>query len=240
MKKITLLLITVLATMLMAGNDLTKVQLDQIKKQNRVLQNPTLHIKVGQDLQTVYFLKIEARGPNGTSKIIEAFLDKKTGALYIGNGYDKSGKEFSFPLDIKAVDEAVAFTYGTGKKELYLVSDPECPYCTKFAKESEGKLQKYTVHVILYPLSFHKNAKVMTNYIITGKDDMEKTKRYQEIVLNRSTVYKKTKVDSKTLNAYLLKSNAAAYELGARGTPTFFVKEGNTFRQATWKEVLQK
>jgi thiol:disulfide interchange protein DsbC len=148
--------------------------------------------------------------------------------------------KFSFALDIKAVDEAVAFTYGSGKKILYLVSDPECPYCARFAKEAEGKLKEYTVHVILFPLSFHKNAKAMTNYIIAGKDDSDKEKRYKEIVLNSSTAYKETKIDTQKLNAYLLKSNAAAFELGARGTPSFFVKEGDTFRQATWKEVLQQ
>ena len=204
------------------------------------MQNPTLKIKSGQDLQTVYFLKIEAMAPNGASQIIKAFLDKKTGALYVGNGYDKNGNILSFPADVKTVNEAVAFKYGTGKKELYLVSDPECPYCIKFAKEAEGKLKEYTVHVILFPLSFHKNAKAMTNYIIAGKDDMEKTKRYKEIVLSGSTSYKESKLDIKTLNKYLVKSNAAASELEATGTPSLFVKEGNTFRQVGWKEVLQQ
>lgn len=239
MKKTILLLATVISTSLMAGATLTDVQIKDIVKNSKTLQTPALSVKKGEDLDTVYFLQLEAQGPRGELKQLEAFVDKKTGSIYIGGGYDKDGKKISFPMNVETVEKAVAFKYGNGEKQLYVVTDPECPYCVKFAQDSKGKLNDYTVNVILYPLAFHKKAKPMTAYIMDGKDNAEKEKRYSEIMLGGDTSYEKAKVEDKVLTDYLAKSNAAVAELGVRGTPTVFIKDGKQLNMVSWPTLIK-
>lgn len=237
MKKTILLSMSLLTTGLMAGTDinyLSTEKLKEIKASIKSLQNPSLRIKKGKDLKTVYFLQLEVKGPKG-SRNIEGFVDKTTGALYLGGGYDKDGKKFTFPANLKLVKDSVAFTYGTGKKDLYLVTDPECPYCKKFYIETEGKLSDYKVHVIFMPLAFHKEAKPMTNYILAGKTEKEKYERYASIMTG-GTDYKKLKIEGNVLSDYLKKSNKAVSELGARGTPSTFV--GDDLKAFPWPQLI--
>ncbi len=132
-----------------------KTKLQEIKTKNMVLQDPTLEIKGAIEKPESYILKLKASSPQG-SQLITAYLDKKTSELYIGSGYDKDGRAILFPKDAQTIKEGVAFSYGTGSKEIYVITDPECPYCTRFEKSVHGKLSDYTVHVIFFPLSFHK------------------------------------------------------------------------------------
>ena len=139
-----------------------KTKLQEIKAKNRVLQDPVLHLTGAIEKPGSYILKLEARTPNG-SQLVAAFLDKKTSEIYIGSGYDKEGRAITFPKDAQTIKEGVAFSYGTGSKEIYIITDPECPYCVRLEKAIHGKLSDYTVHVILFPLSFHKKAPAMVD-----------------------------------------------------------------------------
>jgi thiol:disulfide interchange protein DsbC len=64
-------------------------------------------------------------------------------------------------IDPKLLPLADAFTevHGSGKRQLYVFSDPDCPYC----KELETRLPQLadvTIHVFLFPLtSLHPNAR---------------------------------------------------------------------------------
>ena len=238
MKKTILLSMAVLTTGLMAGtvNELSAEKLKEIKAASKPLQNPMLTIKKGEDLKSVYHIQIEAKGPRG-NRILEGFVDKTTGAVYLGGGYDKDGNKYSFPANIKPVKESVAFSYGTGKKDLYVVTDPECPFCKKFHKETEGKLKDYKIHVIFMPLAFHKNAKSMVNYIIAGKDNAEKTKRYNEIMEGKAD-YKDLKIEGTTLSDYIAKSTKATAELGTRGTPSVYI--GEELKSVPWPQLVAK
>ena len=149
------LLIAVISTGLSASDKKLNVeQLKEIKALSKVLQQPNIQIESGIDKGSIYFLKVKASSPRG-GRIFETFVDKQTGMTYFGSAYDKEGKQLMFPKDVKVIKEGVVFSYGTGKKDLYLVTDPECSYCIKFEKAAEGKLEDYTVHVIFYPLGFH-------------------------------------------------------------------------------------
>jgi thiol:disulfide interchange protein DsbC len=214
--------------------ELSAEKLKEIRSSSKSLQNPMLTIKKGKDLKRVYFLQLEANGPRG-SRRLEGFVDKTTGALYLGGGYDKDGNKFTFPANLKVVKDAVAFTYGSGSKDLYVVTDPECPFCKKFHSQTEGKLADYKVHVIFMPLAFHKNAKAMTNYILAGKDNAEKYNRYKETMTGTSK-YKDLKIEGDTLKNYLKKSRVAASELGARGTPSTFI--GDSLKPIAWPELV--
>ena len=156
-------------------------------------------------------------------------LDKKTLEIYIGSGYDKEGRMITFPKDAQTIKEGVAFSYGTGSKEIYLITDPECPYCVRFEKAVHGKLSDYTVHVVLFPLLFHKKAPAMIEWIIQGKNNTEKKERFEAVMLKGSTAYqtlikddKKPFVYSKEGQAYIERSNGASMELNMRGTPALY------------------
>ena len=209
--------------------------------ENKILQNPSLHLVGAVDKPGNYLLKLEAKSPRGT-RLLTGFLDKKTGELYIGTGYEKDGKPILFPKDTDIIKAGVSFSYGNGSKDLYLVTDPECPYCIKFEKAAEGKLDGYRVHVILYPLPFHKNAPAMVEWIMQGKSDAEKKKRLSKITLKKSTEYKALVTDAKKPFNYtpktqeqMNKSRKAARELSVRGTPATY---DASFTQVPWSSIV--
>lgn len=65
------------------------------------------------------------------------------------------------PEEIHQLEPLTAFTLGQGKKVVYLVTDPQCPYC----KQAEALLKKITakedllVRFLLFPLDSHKGAR---------------------------------------------------------------------------------
>ncbi len=209
----------------------------ELKTKNKVLEDPALTIKGVIEKPDSYILKLEAKSPQG-SQNVTAFLDKKTSELYIGTAYDKEGKAIIFPKDAKIVKEGVAFSYGKGNKDIYIVTDPECSYCTRFEKAATGKLDDYKVHVILFPLPFHKKAPAMVDWIMQGKDDVEKKERFEEVMLKDSTKYtelikdeKKPFVYSSVTQAYMNRSDKATRELNVRGTPTIYDANFNLVSQ---------
>ena len=219
-----LLTSTLFATQLITD----KTKLQALKKQNKILQNPVLSIEGAIEKPGNYVLKIEARSPRG-SQLISAVLDKKTGELYIGTAYDKEGNLMAYPKDAKAIKEGVAFSYGDKGKDIYIVTDPECPYCSRFEKTAAGKLGDYKVHVILMPLSFHKKAPAMIEWIMQGKDDAQRKERFEKVMLKGSTDYKtlikevkKPFVYSESMKEKMKKVNKATMELDVKGTPAIY------------------
>ncbi len=232
MKSLSILMIAVYAMVvsLHAAEPITdKTTLQKLKQYNKVLQNPVLTITGAIEKPDSYILRLEANdGHGGVQKLI-AFLMKKSGALYIGSGYDKNGNEMVFPTDAKLIKKGVAFSYGHGPKEIYLFTDPECPYCGRFAKTSAGKLDDYTVHVVLFPLSFHKNSPAMVEWIMQGRNDAERKARYDKIMLHGSTQYRSLMKDANKPFVYssetgkqMKASRKAAAELNLRGTPAIY------------------
>ena len=218
-----------------------KAKLQKITAENKTLQNPGLQLVGAVERSGNYLLKLEAKSPRGT-RLLTGFLDKKTGELHIGTGYEKDGKPIFFPKDADVIKDGVSFSYGKGSKDLYLVTDPECPYCIKFEKAAEGKLGEYRVHVILYPLPFHKNAPAMVEWIMQGKSDAEKKERLNQVTLKNSTEYKALVTDAKKPFSYtqktqeqMSKSRKAARELNVRGTPATY---DASFTQVPWSSIV--
>jgi len=231
MPKILLILLTnvaLIATLNATEIITDKTKLQELTTKNRVLQDPVLHLTGAIEKPDSYILKLEARSPRG-SQLVAAFLDKKTDELYIGSAYDKNGQPIAFPKDLKAIKEGVAFSYGSGSKDLYIVTDPECPYCSKFEKAAAGKLDDYRVHVVLMPLSFHKKAPAMIEWILQGKGDAERKKRFEEVMVKGSIAYqalikdpKKPFVYSEAVGETMKKVNRSTTELNVRGTPAIY------------------
>ncbi|MEA2029017.1 MAG: thioredoxin fold domain-containing protein [Campylobacterota bacterium] len=213
--------------------------LDELKKSHKVLNTPEVTLKEGLDLGSVYHLKVQHATPQGNA-LSYAFYDKSSKSIYVGRGYTKEGNMLNFPKDAKVIKEGVSYSYGSGKKEIYLITDPECSYCKKFEKATQGKLGDYTVHVILFPLSFHKNAPAMSEWIMQGKDGAEKQKRLQDITLNNSKEYQKLVSKefkySPAVKEKMDKAQAAFAELEARGTPAVFNEK---FEPINWGKLAK-
>ncbi len=156
---------------------------------NEVLQSSVIYPKLSQDLKKGI---VKARGVEKDGfYIINIVTPRGSGNIYItkdrkytilGTVLDNKTSNpltANFPVNKQTVKKGVAFTFGNGKKEIYLVTDPECPYCRMMEAKTKEYLKKnYKVHVILFPLSFHKNATPMSYYILAGKDDAQKAKRF--------------------------------------------------------------
>ena len=220
--------ITLMSTLSAVDIIVDQTKLQEIKTKNMVLQDPALTIKGAIEKPESYILKLEAESPQG-SQLITAFLDKKTSELYIGSAYGEEGNAITFPQDAQTIQEGVAFSYGNGIKDIYIVTDPECPYCIRFEKAAAGKLDDYSVHVILFPLSFHQKAPAMIEWIMQGKDDAEKQARFEELMHKGSTKYTALIKDTKnpfvytaSTEEYIDRSNEASMELNVRGTPAIY------------------
>lgn len=224
-------------------NKMDSSKLAEIRAMNTILQQPNLQVENAIDLNDVYLLKMKAKSQRGSQKFT-AFVDKNTSRVYFGNGFEKDGSLISFPANAELVKSGVSFSYGNGKKEIYLVTDPQCPYCIRFEKEMDGKLDDYRVHVLLYPLPFHKKAPAMTEWILSAKSDAQKHARFQAIMSGKSKEYtalikdkKKAFQYSPETKALISKSMKAVEELGARGTPMVF---DSAFKQVPRAVLLKK
>ncbi len=218
-------------------------KLKEIREYSKILQQPDLKIKSGVDKGSIYFLKMKVLSQRG-SKALDAFVDKQTGFVYFGNAYNKEGQQLMFPKEASIINEGISFSYGTGEKEIYLVTDPECGYCKRFEKQSEGKLKEYTVHVIFYPLSMHKKAPAMIEWIMQGKSDAQKKERLGQIAIHNSTEYQSLIEDKKRPFRYspstqesISRSLKAVRELSARGTPSTYDEK---FNKIPWKNLLKE
>jgi thiol:disulfide interchange protein DsbC len=191
----------------------------------------------GQDKGDFYLITIYNKRGEGNLFITKNLkytifgniLNNKTAKIIRPNYPPKS-----FSGNRNIVKNGIVFTIGHGNKEIYVVTDPECPFCRLFEKLSE-KLHladRYTIHIIFMPLSFHKHSKAMIYYILSAKNDKEKIKRFKE-TLNGSNAYlkfKPTKEEKEKIDKIIAKSQKAAEELGARGTPSFYDKNMNEIK----------
>lgn len=216
-------------------------KLKQIRSSNKILQDPRLKLKAAIEKSDSYWLKLESVSPRG-SMPVTGFLFKKSGELHLGAGYDKEGNKLIFPKDVAVIKKGISFSYGKGSKALYIVTDPECRYCKKFEKKARGKLEGYTVHVIFFPLSFHKKAPAMIEWILEPKDDKTRKERFEKVMLEGSTAYqalikdpKKPFVYSAVVKQLVRDAKKAVAELGARGTPSIF---DASFKQVSQDEVF--
>jgi len=195
-------------------------------------------VKIKATLKGDFYI-IELDTPRGKALL---YITKDKNYIILGRVINKNGKLLipNFPKNAKIIKEGVMFTFGKGKKDIYIVTDPECPFCRMMEKQKKEILKNdYRVHVILLPLPFHKYAKAMSYYILAGKTNKEKAKRMQE-VLEGSNAWKNfhpTKEQIKKFNEELQKSKRAAMELGAKGTPSVYDKN---FNPIVWPNLGDK
>ena len=185
------------------------------------------------------FYIIELDTPRGKG-LIYVTADKKYTIL--GRVLKKNGQVLApnFKKHADIIKKGVMFTFGKGTKDIYIVTDPQCPFCRMMEKQKKDILKKnYRVHVILMPLPFHKYAKPMSYYILAGKTNEERAKRMQETLAggNEWKNFHPTKEQIKKFNKELAQAKKAANELGAQGTPSVYDKN---FNSIPWPKLGEK
>jgi len=238
MKK--LLLTAAAMSLLLANQNTQNEALNALKASpfyNQIEAAKKQGLKIKADkIDGLYVYKLQSpRGPI----YIYITADKKY--TFIGNAIDnKTKKPIHLPKNANIINEGVMFTFGKGKKEIYLVTDPECPFCRKMeAQKKEILAKNYKVHVILLPLPFHRYAKPMSYYILAAKTDAERAKRMKEVLSgsNKWKNFHPTKEQIAKFNKELQKARRAASELEAQGTPSVYDKN---FNPIPWPALGEK
>lgn len=181
--------------------------------------------------KNITLVSIFAQTPQGVQRM-NAFVTNDKKNVIIGAGYnDQTGEQIRIPMDMAKFKSDASFSVGKGNKEIFIFTDPECPYCKKMDQEvlSKLSLKEYTAHVFLFPLSFHQNAKAMSLYILSKKTADEKMKALHEIS-NGSNDFSRssyTEEERTKLESALAKGMNVAQALGVSGTPTVFDDKGS-------------
>jgi thiol:disulfide interchange protein DsbC len=171
--------------------------------------------------------------PNKRRGIV--YIDEKANYIITGKIFDiKTKKDLTTPKLIalnkdlnkrvfppskfKELDKFVAFTYGHSPNVVYLITDPDCPFCKRadaIVKELADK-GNLTVKVILYPLEvLHPKAKEKAVALICDKKGMN------ELIegYNSKNQCKRGKKKVESTISYMLKHRITA-------TPTFIFPNG--------------
>jgi thiol:disulfide interchange protein DsbC len=183
----------------------------------------------GDEKKDFYIITIyDARGEGNF------FITKDKKYTILGNVLDNQTKKplkANYPAEPfkgnkQIVKDGVLFSFGSGKKDLYIVTDPECPFCQRFEKMAKNTdfSKKYRIHVIFLPLPFHKHSMAMIDYILSAPTEAQKVQRFHETLQgsNAWKDFKPTKAQKEMVAKEIAKSKKAVEELGAKGTPTFF------------------
>ena len=128
------------------------------------------------------------------------------------------------------LEKRVAFVHGKSDKFVYLITDPDCPFCKKAEEMLDDlvKKGKLSVKVILFPLEqIHPEAKAKAISIICDKKGFEELK--QGYISKNQCEYGKKFIED-TQNFVL--------SLKVRGTPTFVFSDGEMKSGLIPKELL--
>ena len=119
------------------------------------------------------------------------------------------------PLDL-----AIKEVNGTGKRVLYVFSDPECPYCQMFEKQIAPMLTDTTIYTFLFPLPMHPQAKPDSQKIWCSKD---RAKVWIDWMRNKVALPTDASCDTSALDKiYKIGTDLVQVE----GTPTLILSNG--------------
>ena len=217
------------------ANAATKISPKEVKEIEALTLFQGSQVKVieGYDMDSVYLLKITARG-----NFDQIYLTKDKKYLIAGNVISTTdGKKLDVPVDLGEIRGKEAFTFGKGKDEYFLFTDPECPYCKKFESYFTQVEDKVKIRIFFFPLSFHANAKDISLYVMAQKSYNDKVEAFLNTTKD-TPAFKNRKISKEKL-AKLEKSldeqMAVGTNLGVRGTPSLIDANGN---KISWVEML--
>jgi len=164
MKKI-ILSIGIIASLFASDKLLTQKELNEVLKSSIIYPKLSKDIKKGiVKVRGVFkdgFYIINIKTPRGAGNI---YITKDKKYTILGNVLNnKNGSPLTanFPVNKSIVQNGIVFTFGKGDKEIYLVTDPECPYCRMMEAKTKTNLEKnYKVHVYYSLFRFIKTQKL--------------------------------------------------------------------------------
>eukprot|EP01029_Cantina_marsupialis_P021476 TRINITY_DN51464_c0_g1_i2.p1 TRINITY_DN51464_c0_g1~~TRINITY_DN51464_c0_g1_i2.p1 ORF type:complete len:245 (-),score=41.32 TRINITY_DN51464_c0_g1_i2:167-901(-) len=219
-----------------ASTPLDKKTLTEIEGLN-LFQKAQIKVERGFDAGDVYLLNIKVRG-----QAHKIYLTKNKKFLIQGEMLDtNTGMPLQIPdipVDLKITQGKEALTFGSGSDEYVVFTDPECPYCKKFESYFDKIEDKVKFKIFFFPLPMHTNAKDISIYIMSKDSNADKVAAIH--TTKDTPAFKNRKYkdgEEKQLENKLNEQMEIATELGVRGTPTVFDKDGN---KVSWAAILAK
>ena len=111
---------------------------------------------------------------------------------------------------------------GSGRREIAIFSDPNCPYCQHFERDL-AKVDDITVYIFMYPV-IRPDSVRLTKAVWCSKD---RAKAWNDLMLKR--IEPTAKPDCDTPVEQLV---ALGHKLGAASTPTWFLRNGEMYKGA--------
>ncbi|WP_457622288.1 DsbC family protein [Persephonella sp.] len=137
-------------------------------------------------------------------------------------------------VDVSKIPKTtVTFGNEKAKYTIYVVDDPECPFCAKFHDEMLKVLDKskdVKFEIILFPLPFHKHAQTISQRILCEKDPDKQREILEESfeAVKDKNLTKLRKLGKKCDKGkeIIEKHFEFAQEYGIGGTPTLIFPKG--------------
>lgn len=199
----------------------------------------------------------------------DAFVDKKMKYVILGAAFDnETGNRIVTSIERTEIEKQkklqdeqnkqraqrlnhskadAAFTFGTGTKEYFIVVDPECTACLEMEKNFDKLAEHGKYYVFFFPLSFHKNARQMSLFVLNAQNPLATLQRiannpndefYKELRCTNTedtkTVCPPEKFDE--INKKLQRQIDFAREIGVKGTPTVYSSDG---AEIWWGEIIK-
>jgi hypothetical protein len=191
--------------------------------------------------ETIMEIQTRMRAVN---EIVEILLNggkTESGFAKINNEFKIIKNRLSQKIDdskgeVKDIKDSILFSIGNGPKQVYLFTDPDCPYCVKLDKAISGLGVKgdFTINVIPFPLqSLHENALDKSRYVYT-LESKERKEEFSRIGGNKASVSKireilmtKTEKEIKEIDRKIGQGMAIGRIIGVQGTPSLFKLDEN-------------
>lgn len=198
-----------------------------------LIKQANIEVNKAYDAQSLYLLDSTIQGQKQS-----IYLTKDKKYIIAGNAMDATtGSALTLPIDLSITQNKEALTFGSGKDEYILFTDPECPYCKKF-ESFFPQLEKFVkIKVFFYPLSFHEKAKNLSLYILSQKTNEAKIDAMLNIDASSELFIKRNQKSLASYEAHLEEEMNIARTLNISGTPTIFNKKGN---KVSWVGLLKK
>lgn len=133
------------------------------------------------------------------------------------------------------LDQAIQHIKGKGERNLYIFTDPDCPYCHKLEAEL-ATLDNVHIYIFMFPIaSLHPNATGISQQVWCSKNQYTAWTDY--------TLKQKMPTATNTCDNPVAKNIELAKRLNVSSTPTLFLSNGHRISgaiPATELELLMK
>lgn len=239
--KFTALAISSMALVgLLSAQDMQQVPLETFSKMP-VFQDSSLQLLDATQLNDGYIVKMVGKGDNGFSWV-QAYIPKDLKTVTVGNtissdgkkgyhaAYTEAGKQRAeafkrqFVLkDLEQLKKEAALVIGHGDKEVFLVTDPDCPFCRQLDAALEKADDRVKVYVYLKSLEgLRGHTRRSVEFVMSASKEVraEKLREYfkQGSVVLDGFVASKETIAAAT--AAIAKADAFMQRFEIGGTPS--------------------